>query len=592
MLETDIERSSSQTALDSIFKSLDDININTTGVNINQEDRDELSEWIKCQEDFFYFLVHYVGLDTVGDQTFNYHTGQELLIRTLMTYHKAVVLKSRQIGITTVIRAYAVWLAIFNKNYSIGIISKSGPDATTFIRKCINIIDGLPPFLNPGFKKKTEQQFILKNESSAMSASVSAAQPENTLRSNPIVFLIVDEGAFINKIKDAVSGLFPTTIAIQKAAKSNNIPYGILIISTPNKTSGQGKWFFDMYKAALNNNYDTSPTNEGYRAIRLHWRDLKGVIDDKCAFGQDYYDEMCATFNYQEDDIAQEVDCVFLPATKNGLLTSEEVVEINKHIRKPYKSIPSIKGNINIFDETIEETKDKRRFVIGVDTATSNGCNTFSTVEVIDYDTNEQVAEFIGKPNIYDYPTVVKSICKMFMPHIFVIPERNTIGESVTESLCRDKEIGRYCFKTNIRDPKTRQVIKSFNGIETNARTKPLYLECVTAWLKENLKCIHSEQAILQITQAEVDNGKITTTPNDTIMAFAFIAYCKRNNLIMFVNKILDEDEYVRRGAVADMSEKEMLDYLYDKDRRVYERNLNSLRKHSHKDWMDSLNDV
>lgn len=584
MLDSGIERSSSQKALNAIFNNLNDI-------KLNQEDKDELQEWLNCKDDFFYFLSHYVGLDTVGDTQFNYHNGQELLIRTLMTHHKAVCLKSRQIGITTVIRAYTVWLSIFNKNYSVGIISKSGPDATTFVRKCISIIDSLPKFLNPGFKKKTEQQFILKNESLVMAAAVSASQPENTLRSNPIVFLIVDEGAFIHKIKDAVSGLFPTTITIQKAAKKNGVPYGILVISTPNKTSGDGKWFFEMYKAALNNNGINDDNNEGYKAVRLHWKDLKGVIKNDCPFGQEYYDEMCATFNYQEDDIAQEVDCVFLPATKNGLLTSEEVVEINKHIRKPSIVIPSIKGNINIFDDTINETKDKRRFVIGVDTATSNGHNTFSTVEVVDYDTNEQVAEFIGKPNIYDYPEVIKSICKIFYPNIYIIAERNTIGESVVESLCRHPLYGRLCHRTVIRDPKTKQVIKQYNGLETNSHTKPLYLEAVTEFFKNNLSKIHSEQAIIQITQTEIEGSRILTTPNDTIMVFAFISYCKRNNLIRFANKITSEGDSTYRSAVADMSENQMLDYLFDRDRSIYERNASSL-KYANKTWIDSLNDV
>lgn len=585
MLDKDIERKSSQQALSSIIN-----NIGNTDIKLNQNDVDELQEWCNCKDDFFYFLRHYVGMDTVGDQTFYYHTGQELLVRTLMTYHKAVCLKSRQIGITTVIRAYAVWLCIFNKNYTVGVISKTGPDATAFARKCISIIDELPSFLNPGFKKKTEQQFILKNDSLLITAAVSASQPENTLRSNPIVFLIIDEGAFVGKIDQAVSGLFPTTITIQKAAKKNGIPYGILVISTPNKTSGTGKWFFEMYKAALMNNSLDNVDNEGYRAVKLHWKDLRGVLKNDMPFGQDYYDEMCRTFNYQEDMIAQEVDCVFLPATKNGILTSPEVVEINKHIKKPCQVIKSINGDINIYDETLEETKDKRRFVIGVDTATSNGHNTFSTVEVIDYDTNDQVCEFIGKPNIYDYPEVIKSICEIFYPNIYIIAERNTIGESVVESLCRDKVYGKFCHKTVIKDPKTKAIVKQYNGLETNSKTKPLYLEAVTQFFKDNLDKIHSEKAIIQITQTEIENGRILTTPNDAIMVFAFIAYCKRNNLIRFINKITNEGDYTHRGAVADMSESQLLDYLYDKDRSVYMRNSSSIKYRDNDTWVDKLN--
>ena len=273
-----IDRKSSSKALDStlstILNSFDDI-------NFNDDDIDELQEWANCKEDFFYFLRKYIRLDLPGNENeFIYHNGQELVIRTLLEHHYAVVLKSRQIGITTVVRAYVAWLCIFYTNYSVGIISKSGPDATAFIRKCITVIDELPNFLKPTFVKKTEQQFILKNGSIAMSAAVSASQPENTLRSNPIIFLIIDEGAFVHKINEALSGLLPTTVTVQRAAERANVPYGILTISTPNKTKGIGEWFFKEYQQAVaNNGLPPEMAKGAYKAIKLHWKDLNGPFD-------------------------------------------------------------------------------------------------------------------------------------------------------------------------------------------------------------------------------------------------------------------------------------------------------------------------
>jgi hypothetical protein len=581
-------RQSSADALDNIFR-----NLSKNDIKLHEQDKTEIEEWNKCKNDFFHFL-NYVGLDTVGNKEFNYHNGQELLIRTLMTDHKVVCLKSRQIGITTVIRAYAVWLALFNNDYTIGIISKLAMDASTFIRKCINIIDDLPPFLRRKFAKKTEQQFILDNGSSAVASCVSASQPENTLRSNPIAFLIIDEAAFVNKIKEAVSGLFPTTITIQKAAKASGIPYGVLVISTPNKTSGDGGWFFDMYKKALLNNgtNNDDPNVEEYKAVRLHWKDLRGVKIPNCPFDESYYNQMCATFNYQEDMIAQEVDCVFLPATKNGILTSNEIIEMGKHQIPPVNAIQTIGGEIQFFDDTISATKNNRRFVIGVDTATSNGHNTFSTVEVIDYDTNEQVCEYIGKLNVYDYPTVIRQICREFGPNIYIIAERNTIGETVVETFMRDPEFSSRMHKTLIKDPKTGLVTRQYGGLETNPKTKPLYLEAVTEFFKENLDKIHSEKTILQVTQTEIDGGRILTTPNDAIMVFAFISYCKKNNLIRFpgYHGAYNANTSIN-GNLGDMSEDEVLDYLFDRSSRAYDRVklANSLRKTE--SWMDKLND-
>lgn len=555
-----------KTSNTSLKKTLSNILDTFDDINFNQNDKDELQEWLNCKEDFFHFLHSYVKLDLPGTENeFIYHVGQELTIRTLMEYHYAVCLKSRQIGITTVIRAYCVWLTIFYSNYSIGIISKSGPDASAFIRKCITVIDELPPFLRPKFAKKTEQQYILSNGSLAMSAAVSASQPENTLRSNPIVFLIIDEGAFIHKINEALTGLLPTTVTVQKAAKRAGVPYGVLVISTPNKTKGTGKWFFEQYKEALLNNGFSDESSVGaYRAVRLHWKDLGGPFD------KDWYDMQCKVQNFNVENIAQEIDCVFLPSTKNGLVSKEQVILLNNKQRKPDYTIQQEGGDIYVFDKDLLENRSQRRFLVGVDTATSLGRSTFSSVVAIDFDTNEQVIEYVGKLSIYDYPNVIKRICEELGPNIFIIPERNTIGETVVETIKRDPILGSKLYHTIDRDKQGR-IIRKFPGIETNGHTKPLYLEAVSEFFKANIDKIYGERTILQLTSVDVEDGKLIGTPNDLVMVYAFIAYVKRNNLARFDNKVNTNTEYFK-SSLQNISETDMVNYLYDNDPHLSRR--------------------
>jgi hypothetical protein len=564
-----------KSTINNLLNKFDDIKLDT-------RDEEEIEEWLKCENDFFYFLRTYVKLDLPGfENEFKFHPGQEITIRTLMEYHYAIVLKSRQIGITTVIRAYCAWLTIFFQNYSIGVISKKGPDATAFVRKTISLLEDLPSFLRPRFVKKTEQQYILENKSLLMAEAVSAAQPENALRSNPIVFLIIDEGAFIYKIKEALSGLLPTTVTVQRAAKKAGIPYGVLFISTPNKTKGTGKWFFEQYKqAVINNSLSEGLAKGSYKAIKLHYEDLGEPFDEE------WYSDQCKVLNYNEDDIAQEIDCVFLPNVKNGLVEKENIIKMVKNEKEPCDYIKTEHGKIAIFDETFEETKHERRFVLCADTATSTGMKTFSSFVVMDYDTDEEIMEYVGKLNVFDYPSVIKKALEKIGDNVFIIIEKNTIGESVVEDIYRDPRWGSKVLITVIKD-KQGKIVRKFPGIETQGRSKPLFIEALTDWLKENYKKIIGERSVMQLTTTDVIDGKLIGTPNDLVMCYAFYTYCKRNNLISFSKTDRRNNEQLE-SDLHGSSNKDIMDYLYDRGSLVQEKIRN--RKDKYSNVVDFLN--
>ena len=149
-----------------------------------------VSEYLKCQSSFDYFCRHYVYLELPGgDVLFNPYAKQSELIELITKEHYVITLKSRQIGISTVIQAYSAWLAIFFDNAVVGIISKDGKEATDFSRTIRGMIEKLPDWLKPkkgtmgrGFNKKTEQSFILTNGSKVFSSPVAPNAPQKTLR--------------------------------------------------------------------------------------------------------------------------------------------------------------------------------------------------------------------------------------------------------------------------------------------------------------------------------------------------------------------------------------------------------------------------
>ncbi len=86
-----------------------------------------VAEFLKCKNDFDYFCRNYIFIELPGqDQLLTPYKKQTELVDIIEIDHYVLVLKSRQIGISTVIQAYSAWLAIFYDNVVIGIISKDG----------------------------------------------------------------------------------------------------------------------------------------------------------------------------------------------------------------------------------------------------------------------------------------------------------------------------------------------------------------------------------------------------------------------------------------------------------------------------------
>ena len=170
-----------------------------------------VSEYLKCKQNFEYFCRNYVYLELPGgDKKFVPYQKQLELINLIKLEKHVIVLKSRQIGISTVVRVYSAYLCIFYENVVIGIISKDGGEATDFGRGIKQIISKIPiwmkptggPLTNKGFEKSNEQSFIMSNGSKLFVATVAPIAPEKTLRGKSLCFLVIDEAAFINKLEE------------------------------------------------------------------------------------------------------------------------------------------------------------------------------------------------------------------------------------------------------------------------------------------------------------------------------------------------------------------------------------------------------
>jgi len=286
-----------------------------------------VNEFIRCKNDFEYFCEEYVWLELPGkDVKFNLYQKQRDLIRIVQDKNYVLVLKSRQIGISTVIQAYGAWLCVFYDNCVVGIISKDGPESTIFARTIRGVIDKLPRWMkpkggnpaDPGFSKRSEQSFILTNGSKCYASPVAPSAPEKTHRGKSLTFLVIDEAAFIGRLDEAWTSMVPALATNQKHAKANDVPFGTVILSTPNKTTGKGKWFFDKYSTSINK-------EDIFTTFTIHWRDIPELCNDP-----EWYKNQCKMFDNDPKKIAQELDLKFLPSS--GSFFEDKVSQILQDI--------------------------------------------------------------------------------------------------------------------------------------------------------------------------------------------------------------------------------------------------------------------
>ena len=82
-----------------------------------------VAEFLQCRASFEYFARKYILIELPGKDVFLSPYKKQIELVDQIEIHKFIlVLKSRQIGISTIIQAYSTWLTVFYNNVVIGII--------------------------------------------------------------------------------------------------------------------------------------------------------------------------------------------------------------------------------------------------------------------------------------------------------------------------------------------------------------------------------------------------------------------------------------------------------------------------------------
>ena len=357
----------------------------------------QVNEILKCGKDPSYFINRYVQIQHPMKGRIQFHTFpfQDDCLQAFNDHRFNVVVKSRQLGLSTLSAAYAVWMALFRKDKSILVIATKLAVSQNFIKKVKVALSAIPKWLwITEITTKNTQAIEFSNGSMIKAVPTS----DDAGRSEALSLLIVDEAAFIRNFDELWKGLYPTLSTGGRA----------ILVSTPNGTGGQ---YYDIYHGAEEGN------NE-FNAIKLPW-DVHPERDD------DWFEKEAKNLNKQQ--IAQELLCDF-QASGDTFLTSEDIQKLRMRIKTPIEKWWPENG-VWVWKYHLNGHK----YVISADVARGDGKD-YSTFHVIDTSESEVVAEFKGKIPPDQLAVLLAEAGKRY-GEALICPESNTYGYAVLMKL-------------------------------------------------------------------------------------------------------------------------------------------------------------
>jgi len=356
-----------------------------------------VKEIVRCGKDPNYFFNKYVKIQhpTRGLLSFNTYDFQDDAVKHFMKNRYNVILKSRQLGISTLTAAYAVWLSIFYRDKNILIIATKLAVAQNFIKKVKVALQYLPPWLMMSEVIGNNKQSVEFSNGSSIKAVPTS---DDAGRSEALSLLIVDEAAFVRNFDELWMGLYPTLSTGGRA----------IVLSTPNGVGGQ---YYELYKNAESGENEFNP-------IRLPW-DVHPERDDEWFNNE--------TKNMSPRQIAQELLCDFT-ASGDTFLASEHLEYVRSAVRNPLEKWGPDMG-VWIWKYALTE----HTYIISADVSRGDAAD-YSTFHVIDTHESEIVAEYKGKLPPDQFATLLNEAGMRYNKAI-LCPENNTYGYAVIMKL-------------------------------------------------------------------------------------------------------------------------------------------------------------
>ena len=358
-------------------------------------------EYAKCISNPAYFIKKYgvIQHPIEGKIPFLLYDFQEKTLSEFIEHDYNIVLKARQLGMSTLVAAYSLWLMTFRSDKNILVIATKQDTGKNLVTKVRVMHANLPSWLKQPCVEDNKLSLRYKNGSQVKAVS----SKEEAGRSEALSLLILDEAAFIEKIDQI------WTSAQQALATGGRC----ITLSTPN---GVGNWFHRTWM-------DAEDSVNKFNYIRLHW----SLHPDRGSEWREEQDKLLGP-----SLAAQECDCDFI--TSGQTVIDGTILEEyrNTQVQEPIEK-RGIDSNLWIW-EPANYGKD---YIVSADVSRGDGSD-FSALHVIEVEGLEQVAEYKGRLSTRDFGNLCVNVATEYNDALLVIENNNIGWATIQQAIDRD----------------------------------------------------------------------------------------------------------------------------------------------------------
>jgi hypothetical protein len=465
--------------------------------------KEALAELIKCGKEPEYFINNFAQISHPmrGLIPFRLYPFQKEIISDFNDHRFNIILKARQLGISTTVAAYVAWLMLFHRDKNVLVIATKLITAANLVRKVKHLIKNLPQWMKiSSIVVDNRNSFELENASQIKASSTSG----DAGRSEALTLLVVDEAAFVEGLDELWTGLYPTLSTGGRC----------IALSTPN---GVGNWFHKAFMSAEAGTNDFKPTV-------LRW-------DEHPDRDQDWYDQ--ETKNMSRRQIAQELECNFNMSGET-VFHPEDINELENLICEPkYKT--GFDRNLWIW----EEFQPGNSYIISADVARGDGKD-YSAFHVIKLETMEVIAEYQGKLPPDDFSDILVSTGREY-GNCMIIVENNSVGYAVLDKLTDKHQYENVYHSVKstheyVEQYVAEQIKGTVAGFSTTSKTRPLIISKMEEYVRNKLIKVYSSRLLAEIKTFVWNYGRpeaMTGYNDDLVMACAIGCWVRDTALVI-----------------------------------------------------------
>jgi len=458
-------------------------------------------EYLKCARDPAYFMKKYCYIQhpTRGRILFNLYPFQSEILHLFRDEQYTIILKSRQLGISTLAAAYALWLMLFHKDKSVLALATTQATARNLVTKVIFMYDQLPKWLRLPSLEKNKLSLRLTNGSKVQAKSSNA----DAARSEAVSLLLIDEAAFIDNIDE-------TFAAAQQTLATGG---QCMALSTPN---GIGNWFHQTWEKA-------EAKENSFLPIKLPW----SVHPER---EQEWRDQ-------QDRDLGarmagQECDCDYLSSGDTVFEPADISFYEETYMKDPIER-RGVDGNLWIW----ENPDYMKSYAVVADVSRGDSAD-FSAFHIIDIENSVQVGEYKGKVSPKELGNILVGVASEYNDALLVVENAN-IGWATIEQVL-EREYKNLYYSTKSQNDTVESYMSKYErsqlvpGFTMSMKTRPLVIAKAMEYVREKSITIQSKRLLGEMRVFIWKNGKPQAQSgynDDLLISFATALYIRDTSL-------------------------------------------------------------